>query len=387
MHALAPLGTVQSESALANGRRPDIVFHSEALSFTADVTTVSDDGVDDQNPVFQLNTLLEQLKTRLRLTMGGAELRVHSREDVSREGNRTTLRLPPSRRLSEFVRRRIEPELRAQISEGRRKLRISIDDDEAGLDLLIDPDKSPYNSVGHASYNAPTRKTSNPFYNALKAKARQLRFATGHTGVIVGDGGSASLRDRHLHRDGVDAGTIAQEFLRQHRSITFVLVLTVREEACAAGSSPKRMLDARMAVQPGFPANEALKVLIERMIRNMPFPVATASNAAFRAQEHGYGWGYHGGYEMSRDGVKIGSRVLMEFLAGRLSLEEFNGLHGWHPAGTRRDKATTVNPFALALGQGRLPKDIVVIRTSENDADDWVNIRFGEADPAISPFK
>jgi hypothetical protein len=39
------------------------------------------------------------------------------------------------------------------------------------------------------------------------------------------------------------------------------------------------------------------------------------------------------------------------------------------------------------LLEGRLPASIEIIRTDENDNDDWVEIRFGEIDPAIAPLR
>lgn len=36
---------------------------------------------------------------------------------------------------------------------------------------------------------------------------------------------------------------------------------------------------------------------------------------------------------------------------------------------------------------GRLPESIEIIKTDEEDSDDWVVIHFGEIDPAIAPFR
>jgi len=37
--------------------------------------------------------------------------------------------------------------------------------------------------------------------------------------------------------------------------------------------------------------------------------------------------------------------------------------------------------------EGRLPSSIEIIKTDEDDSDDWVEIHFGEVDPAIAPLR
>lgn len=39
------------------------------------------------------------------------------------------------------------------------------------------------------------------------------------------------------------------------------------------------------------------------------------------------------------------------------------------------------------LMEGRLPSSIDVVKTGEDDSDDWVEIKFGDIDPAISPLR
>lgn len=39
------------------------------------------------------------------------------------------------------------------------------------------------------------------------------------------------------------------------------------------------------------------------------------------------------------------------------------------------------------LMEGRLPVSIEVIKADENSSDDWVEIRFGDIDPAIAPLR
>lgn len=46
LHALGECGVVRHEAPLPSGRRPDLFFDNGDLRFTADITVVSDDGLD-----------------------------------------------------------------------------------------------------------------------------------------------------------------------------------------------------------------------------------------------------------------------------------------------------------------------------------------------------
>jgi hypothetical protein len=78
--------------------------------------------------------------------------------------------------------------------------------------------------------------------------------------------------------------------------------------------------------------------------------------------------------------VRLPARALQELLAGRLDQETFLRAHGFLP-----DEFHEVanNPFETALREGRLITDVELSQATMAD-DDWVTIRFGNADPAIS---
>ena len=74
--------------------------------------------------------------------------------------------------------------------------------------------------------------------------------------------------------------------------------------------------------------------------------------------------------------VSISSRDLMQLLSGNLSQEDFCKAYGFD--------AKHVNPFALALSQGRLIQRASLSKLDGDD--DLVTFEFGEIDPAIAPF-
>lgn len=397
LSGLASLGTLKNELPLDSGRRPDIAFGGSDVAFVADVTTVSDTGFDEQNPHDELGSLIEESKTRLGLKIGGVDLRVQSKNVRTARGTKVVLRLPDRKDLREFVRRQIEPQLRKQIEAGQETFELEIDDETAGLHLKIDPKKSPFSSMGYASYDVPTIKDRNPLYNALHAKAKQLRGAQGLVGIIVGDGDSQALAKQHIGWDAVSPSDIASEFLRQNTSIHFVFLITVREDGWGAGAArpiPKA-LSGQLITGKNTDVPPQLLEIFRQMLVAMPKPVMTPVNGALRAREDGYGLGFHGGYTVSDGYLKISVRAMLELLAGRCSVDEFNASHQWTTDATdaKPRLATnpfaqfTMNPFEKHLREGRLPSSIKLIHTDENESDDWIEIEFGPPDPAISPFR
>ena len=151
------------------------------------------------------------------------------------------------------------------MTSGEKVLRVEIDNEDAGIDLIINPTSSPYSGGSFASYDVPQIKDRNPIFTALKGKASQLRGATGITGVIVGDGDCTALSDRPHYRNEVSATAIAEDFFRQHSSMDFVLFLKVREKRhpmpCAGAA--KRWIEQQLIVRDGC----QVKSVAERFLR------------------------------------------------------------------------------------------------------------------------
>jgi len=94
LHGLSKCGQLQNEVALASLRRPDILFEQGALRLTAEVTAVSDEGLDKDNPYNELRQLIEATKNNLKLPIGSLDLRVRARHESTKRGTRTVLLLP-----------------------------------------------------------------------------------------------------------------------------------------------------------------------------------------------------------------------------------------------------------------------------------------------------
>lgn len=388
LHGLMRCGTIFHELQLPSGKCPDVTFNNETLRFTADITTVSDNGLDGNNPVAELHNLIEVAKTKLGFPPGGMNLNVLSTQEQTSRGIKTVLRLPPRKDLNAFVSKQIVPRLREQKTAGNKVCDIKIDDDTVGISLVIDPARTPSSTIGYASYDVPRILTKNPIYKSLEKKVLQLRGAEGVSGVIVCDGDCTALADRKTGWNEVSAIEVAEEFLRQYTSIDFVLFFTISEvsQTWPVSLAPQRKMKQSLVVREGFRHKEALNSLFAAMLAEFPKPVAMPATGAMRARESGYDLGHMGGYTVCGNKIRISSRELMEVLAGLRTLADNGAKNIAASRKTLGDVNRAQNAFLRNLNQGRLPVSVSVIRTDEDDNDDWVVFEFGDPDPSISPL-
>lgn len=388
LHGLSHQGALFNEEELESGSRPDIKFNNGDLAFTADVTCVSDEGLDDINPFQHLSQEIEAAKTKLGMPTGGVDLQVHGRTEKVKGGERRSLRLPPRKQIRRFVNDEIVPRLKEQMAAGEKIFRVEIDDEKAGFVLTIDPSRGHFSSGAYAAYDVPASLTKNPLWGAMRKKTDQLRGAEGVTGIIVGNGDCAILRELPKRRGDIGPGDIATELLRQCTSIDFVLLLTIREEAhhISRIGPPKRRVEPLLIVRDQA-LGEKLEEIFKGVLYALPFPNCMPVNAARRSREDDYDLGHHGGYGMSGRTIRIGSREFTEILAGLRTIKD----DGAKYVGIRPNKDRRPNLFEAAvlgnLHEGRLPESIKVVKTGEDDDDDWIEIEFGDPDPAISPIK
>jgi hypothetical protein len=234
--------------------------------------------------------------------------------------------------------------------------------------------------------------TNNPIYNALKAKAKQLRAAPEDSIrlVILCDGDCAAMKKSIFAGTGgsYTARQIATEFLRKTSAVDLVLLVTVEKQSeyqLSGGyamsydltAAPTNARSPRISDQ----IIEAIKKLLERSIQAIPMPMTDSCNAAIRCEESGYGLGKHGGYRMRGDKIAISARLVQELLAGRITSENFEKFHGWGFGPEDR-----LNPFEQALLRGKLISEIDITDCGDED-DNEMEFHFGSQDPAISPFR
>jgi len=393
LFALGQAGTISYEADTHGGpSRPDITFaeNGGSIRFVADVTMVSDAGLEDENPVMRFSQSLHRLKRKCRLS-GSLDYRVSGVTDgPSPHKQKTRLKLPKLSELDAFLAEHVGPWLRQLADEKQACATLQVN--EAGVAFVLTYDESErYSGGGYPAYTAAQSRTQNPVFAALKSKAAQLKKsrATDPCGIILCDGGCALLSKpgRQMQQVGLDE-TIA-EFFRQHSSVAFVVVLVFPPSRVDAFTGvfkelkiTGRLYSNRRAANalPG----EELIALINRGLAQLPQPVATPRDALYwigRARGHEgqthANIQYSGG--LMTGSVKLSARQIQEVLAGRTTAQELFAQFD-HPGRPFQ------NPFEMALRQG-LTMESVSLTKQANADDDLLEVRFGLADPAISKLK
>lgn len=380
-YGLSRAGNISFHSRLPSGSKPDIAFSladNRQISFVADVTTISDDGYHNENPIGEfLNDFVTVVRSG-GLDPSKFDFRIESRKI----GRKIKLLIPePSQRLA-ALQKHVLPFVREIAKGGFDKLQRTFSEPDLAMTVSYDQQQR-YMSWSHRPYNQAKSVDKNPLGNGLEKKADQLKGVEVLAGVIVCDGGCALLSGSMRDVDAFSADDIIQKFLRSSSSIDFVYTVTIRCRRFNDDCSFEGHLWFR---------DPATKTLIEPIMRsaleNLPPPIFDAKNAAIEAEQKGYNFGARAkDFSYGIDGEKIMSvnmsaRRLLEILAGKHSPSDIDSICG----GPADDHPGWPNPFKKALAKGQLIKEIVIEPISGRD-DDQVTIRFGESDPAVSPFR
>ncbi len=369
LQALSQVAVIRHEVALPNRRRPDFGFEfddaGDRRTIVGDITSVSDVGLDKQNPFREFCDEGSRLARRFGLDPNHFRYDVAGEKDGEWPKQKMKLLLPTGEAFTQLIKKVVEPFFRGLVRQWA-------------------------SGGGHPCYDLAISLTANPIYRALRAKVDQLRAAPENAIriIILCDGDCAAMR-KSVFPSNYSARQIATEFLRTTSVVDLVLLATVEQRNphdlrlrdyvmnYDLTAAPPRQRSARISDD----IIEAVQLLLERSVREIPTPMTDACNAALRCEESGYGLGKHGGYEMSGNVVKISARLVQELLAGDVSAEKFAEFHRWS-----QELGETPNPFARSLRRGELISAINVIDCGDED-DNQLEFRFGPPDPAVSPFR
>jgi hypothetical protein len=390
LFALSRAGTVAYEAESHSGlRRPDIAFAETEgpIRFVADVATVSDAGLEAENPVMRFSRSLNQLKRRFGLP-GSLNYHVAGTTDGPSYRNRKTrLKLPKVSELDRFLAEHVGPEFQRIAEEKRTTATIVVN--EPGVEFSVTYDENQrYGGGGYPAYTAAQSLTKNPVYTTLKSKVGQLKKsgATDPLGIFLCDGGCALLSKPGRQPQQIGLDEVIGEFFRQYSSITFVVVLVfppTRAEVFT-GIVKELKIRGRMYVNPRAAntlSGTAIIDLINRGLAELPQPTATPRDALHwigRSAAHQgptMGTINYGGGLMSQS-IKVSARRVQEMLAGKITAQQLFAEYD-------QPGRPFENPFERALKLGLTMDAIALTKNPDND-DDLLEIRFGMTDPAIS---
>ena len=361
------------------------------LAVVGDVLTVSDKGLDENNPV---DVLFEQTPVIAR-KHGVDPVKLAYKINGVRTGKRgqvkVQLALPNRGQMIALLHSEVVPWLKAINTKSHQKDIFKPSDKKFDFSITYDPAQT--STIGsYTNYDVAPSKEVNPLYKALKAKTGQLEGAherafkllvacDGDCGLFRSDASMASMGGTFTDRQVVD------HFLTKHSSIDGVLLIGVEEKRDFFSTQTNRRLRfdlrVRASIDPKRLASPyaELDELIRSALIHFPEPHLAPYNAARRCLEEETRHRAQGRYRLTSGGVgsmsvSISARDLMQLLSGKLSQEDFCKAY--------RFDVQHVNPFALALSQGRLIQR-ASLATLDGD-DDLVIFEFGEIDPAIAPF-
>jgi hypothetical protein len=382
LNVFSKLGDVRHEPPL--GKTPDIHFISRSDSsqgFVADIVTVSDRGIDDRYPIQELHIRFSDIVYKKGLRNGAFSIFVGSEVDRNawpRPNPR--LKLPHRKQLDTVVfNKAFYDFLDAIALDPQNNRDYVVANTTPPIDIRISYDPAQTNaSRGWPAYNQLTSLVRNTVYSRLEEKAANLKQANyeGHRAIIVCDGGYGHLNTtRYFYEDHID--DVFRHFLKEHPQISFILTFAIKQNFGfnAEQNTVATLYPGRAFADIGGEIEKA----INEMQLYFPEPEQSALNAGHQLTSS---WKYKGlsfigGGRMTDDEIKISTRGLLELLSGQITQERFLKLHSWAPM---------ANLFEAQLNQGRLITSITIENRGERD-DDWAVIRFGEPDPAISPFR
>jgi hypothetical protein len=383
LYGLSRAGQISYHVPLPDGRKSDVAFAltgSSQICLVADITTLSDAGYHDENPVEAFSDEFARVVQKAGLNPSNFHFQIKSQT----AGNKIKLRLPKRGVNTAMLKKHVLPFLQKIKVGGQTRDELVLNEPELSITVSYDRHQR-YMVSGHRMYNQARSIEQNPLWYRLREKAGQLRNTDGLvSGVIICDGGCSLLSNSMRDIGSFSADDIIRQFLRKRSSLDFVYTITAARRGYGSNASCSFHGHA-------WTRDPATRPLIESVMRSalasLPAPIFDAQNAAIQAQQRGYDAGTRSNFEIGLGSnimfVRVSARSLLEVLAGKYSPSEIDLVLG---GSSEPDITGLPNPFKSALAKGQMITE-VELEPVEGKDDDRITIKFGEPDPAISSFR
>lgn len=392
LDALSQVAPLRHEVELPSGRKPDFELSvvrpsGELLLIVGDVATVSDAGLDEQNPIDVLFREGPRIARRVGLEPNHLGYTVDGDRSGRPGDARVKLQLPPKGKLLEVLNGPVKEWMKNVKAQGVKTS--SYEYDNEGFKFTVKYNQSQqYHSGSFTSYDVAASLEKNPLYKALRSKRDQIDSApTGSLRLIVVCDGDSAVLSRTALSSGngtYSAKQITSHFLNKTSGIDAVLLCTVDDVGTRFSGHNYQLrfdlevADKAIAAEHMSSATKELGGLLRQAATLFPKPYQMPVNAAMRCRDSAVSRSHNGAYCMQSDRIKISARGLLELLAGKITLEKYHADHPW-------GNGEMGNVFELAQREGR-SISLAQIEPMEYPDDDWVAFEFGEPDPAASPF-
>lgn len=384
LNAASKIGRIQHEPAFGGLTKPDLLLEVPGLRFIADVTAVSDRGFQKSNPTDALDEEFRRQLRKHKLSGGGFDIQIdaHPRSVYRDSPDKPGLKLP---KISAFHTKIFTADFRRFLENVRKNPEQSHHLDavhsDTGVHFSYHPARRGTNSSSHLSFDFANVIDQNPVYNALRAKADQLRNTKfiGVKGIFLCDGNCRMLGSTSANWAAYQCQEVIWHFLKQHQSIAFVVTVVVREVAIGGTfHNIQRYIEPKLYLNPQWQSQQsALQKTLLELLTHLPPLEQSPVNALNELKGRKEPWGRYQGRLTVSDGITMSARMLLEILSGERTIEDFENEYRM-----RREE----NPFRRKLFEGRLITEVNIERLPIHD-DDRVTIRFGKIDPAIHVFQ
>lgn len=377
-YALSRLGNIEYETGIAS-RKPDVSFTSRDLRFAAEITTASDRTAKIENPIDDFMREVHRVARKLKIPGS-----FHYRVGALRANHKVSLRTPKRDAFQHLIKQRVRPFLREILDGQLDRHSLSLHPD---YDLFLTYDRNQRFSGGsHPSFTTVLAVDRNPLWNALDKKREHLSACAVEPdrlrGIFVCDCGCDSFRYSITKAPGTfSRADIIDHFLQRATRIDFVVLFTIVDR----GQHDFLSRRADYAVEIfGRVAREALCQpiggVLTGLTEHLPKPVYNIETACHPENIRRLD-GIVGGCSVSGNEITISARVLLEYLAGTISHDQF-----LIRCGLDASRGPFADPFKRFRDAGNLIESISLQPNPALD-DDKITINFGWPDPAASPFR
>ena len=239
LNALSKIGRVQHEKSFNGTTKPDIFFEASNIGqFVAEITAISDEFYDKENPISYFHECLNNYFKAKGLTTRGLRIEVDS-EHIGKYGDRKVkLSLPEKKDIPAFVKKEFRQIVELISKKPSQAFRKKIRKGNASITISFNP-QDKYFSGGYTSFTVPYSLKKNPVFNRIKRKADQLRKSgyQGIMGVFVCDAACDLLNNDFYSADRYSQDEIIQAVFNNNSSVSFVIVLTPEEQHHTFGIS------------------------------------------------------------------------------------------------------------------------------------------------------
>lgn len=392
--ALSRVGEVGYEVPFPGGTSfPDIHFKQGCFSFVSDITSASDEGYEDENPVNEFNRAIDSLY-RKHNARGGFSVKIDS-EVVGAYGDaRVKLHIPGKSEVHAFMQQHFSDFVRSAVANPEAPSSFAAEFGGRTIAMAYNPKQRPYDhGAGHLTPNVPYSARRNPVHNALKAKKEQLKKSgfIGLKGIVLCDA-SCRMLTASASGSGFSLREILARFSAKTQSVDFILTVGVEEQGGSWSRPSTYRFKPYLHLRDGLTAAEKdnLTRVWSMAIRHLPAPKRAVYQALYQL-DHGSppsAWyaGRPGSYEFSPDNhpmkIKLSSRRLLALIAGEITADEFRSGYVF-PRGPNN---AAIDMLARAIKEGRMIEDARIEPNFDED-DDHVVLVLGAIDAASAKFR